>query len=54
MPPQPRLHKPNATIILKKSVNNSKNASEISKKKIHSFVELVKTNPLMYTIKDLG
>ena len=32
MPPPPRMHKPNATIILKKYIVNSKNDSEIWEK----------------------
>ena len=42
---------PNATIILKKIVVNSKIISKFEK--IHKFGELVETNPLMYNIKDL-
>ena len=46
MPPPPRLHKPNATIILK---NRSylKNNSEILKEISISFSRLVDSNPLI-------
>ena len=47
MPPPPRMHKPNATIILK-IVVNSKNDSEIWKKAFHLFAELVESKLLMY------
>ena len=46
-PPPPSLHKPNATIIFKKIVVNSKNDSEIWKKASHYFVELDESNPLI-------
>ena len=51
MPQPPRLHKPKDATIILKIVTNSKNYSEIWRKKIHIslyFVELVETNPLIY------
>ena len=47
MPPPPRMHKPNATIILK-IVTNSKNDSEIWKKSFPLVIELVESNSLMH------
>ena len=43
----PRMHKPNATSILK-NCSYSKNDSEMGKKAFHQFVELVETNSLIY------
>ena len=48
MPPPPRMHKPNATIILKKCNLLEKLLRNGKKKNIHKFVELVETNPLIY------
>ena len=47
MPPPQRMHNLNATIIWK-IVIDSRNDYEIWKKAFHQFIELVKTNPLIY------
>ena len=47
MPPSPRMHKPNAPIILKNVVDTKKD-SEIWKKLSSSLKKLVETNPLIY------
>ena len=48
MPPPPRMHKPNATIIFQKIIFYSKNDSEIWKKNVSLVAELVESNPLIY------